>query len=43
VRELLTMMAALYLAPLGIAEVLGLVGIDAIADCRTQKLSCGEV
>src|SRR5262249_22167192 len=42
VRELLTMMAALYPAPLSIAEVLRLVGIDAIADRRTQKLSGGE-
>jgi ABC-2 type transport system ATP-binding protein len=42
VRELLTMMASLYPAPLGVEEVLRLVGIDTIADRRTQKLSGGE-
>jgi ABC-2 type transport system ATP-binding protein len=42
VRELLTMMASLYPRPLGVDEVLGLVGIEAIADRRTQKLSGGE-
>ena len=42
VRELLTMIASLYPAPLGIADVLNLVGIDAIAGRRTQKLSGGE-
>ncbi len=41
-RELLTMMASLYPAPLEVDEVLRLVGIDAIADRRTQKLSGGE-
>jgi ABC-2 type transport system ATP-binding protein len=42
VRELLTMMASLYPSPLGIDEVLRLLGIDGIADRRTQKLSGGE-
>jgi len=42
VRELVTMMAALYPAPLGVQEVLQLVGIEPIADRRTQKLSGGE-
>jgi len=41
-RELLTMMASLYPAPLAVDEVLQLVGIEAIADRRTQKLSGGE-
>jgi ABC-2 type transport system ATP-binding protein len=42
VRELLTMMASLSPAPLAVEEVLRLVGIHAIADRRTQKLSGGE-
>src|SRR5262245_47337414 len=42
VRELLTMMASLFPAPLAVDETLGLVGIHAIADRRTQKLSGGE-
>jgi len=42
VRELLTMMASLYPAPLAVDEVLQLVGIEAIAERRTQKLSGGE-
>ncbi len=42
VRELLTMMAALYPTPLGVDEVIELVGIGAIAERRTQKLSGGE-
>jgi ABC-2 type transport system ATP-binding protein len=41
-RELLTMMASLYPAPLGVDEVLQLVAIESIADRRTQKLSGGE-
>jgi ABC-2 type transport system ATP-binding protein len=42
IRELVTMIAALYPAPLGVDEVLELVGITSIADRRTQKLSGGE-
>jgi ABC-2 type transport system ATP-binding protein len=42
VRELLTMMASIYPAPLGIAEVLEQTGLEAIAGRRTQKLSGGE-
>ena len=42
VRELLTMMASLYPGPLAVDEVLQLVGIEAIAERRTQKLSGGE-
>jgi ABC-2 type transport system ATP-binding protein len=42
VRELVTLVASLYPAPLDVDEVLSLVGIDPIADRRTQKLSGGE-
>jgi ABC-2 type transport system ATP-binding protein len=42
VRELVTMVASLYPAPLDVDEVLHLVGIDSIANRRTQKLSGGE-
>src|SRR5262245_38791308 len=42
VRELVTMVASLYPRPLEIEEVLTLVGIEAIAARRTQKLSGGE-
>jgi ABC-2 type transport system ATP-binding protein len=42
VRELLTMMAAIYPAPLGVDEVLEQTGLGAIAARRTQKLSGGE-
>jgi ABC-2 type transport system ATP-binding protein len=42
VRELLSMMAGLYPNPLPVEEVLELVGIEAIAERRTQKLSGGE-
>ena len=42
VRELVTMMASLYPAPLDADEVLQLVGLDPIAGRRTQKLSGGE-
>jgi ABC-2 type transport system ATP-binding protein len=42
VRELVSMMAALYPAPLDVDEVLELTGITAFADRRTQKLSGGE-
>ena len=42
VRELVTMVAALYPRPLEVDEVLQLVGIECIAGRRTQKLSGGE-
>jgi ABC-2 type transport system ATP-binding protein len=42
VRELLTMMASIYPAPLGVDEVLEQTGLQAIAGRRTQKLSGGE-
>ena len=42
VRELVSMIASLYPTPLGVAEVLQLVGLEAIAERRTQKLSGGE-
>ena len=42
VRELITVMAALYPHPLAVDEVIDLVGIGAIADRRTEKLSGGE-
>jgi ABC-2 type transport system ATP-binding protein len=42
VRELVAMTASLYPAPLDVDETLSLVGIDAIAGRRTQKLSGGE-
>src|SRR6476660_6226763 len=42
VRELVTVIASLYPAPLGVDEVLELVGVDRLADRRTQKLSGGE-
>ena len=42
VRELLTMMASVYPAPLGVDEVLEQTGLEAIARRRTQKLSGGE-
>jgi ABC-2 type transport system ATP-binding protein len=41
-RELVAMVASLYPAPLDVDEVLALVGIEAIAERRTQKLSGGE-
>jgi ABC-2 type transport system ATP-binding protein len=41
-RELVEMVASLYPHPLPIDEVLDLVGIRAIGDRRTQKLSGGE-
>jgi ABC-2 type transport system ATP-binding protein len=43
VRELVAMLASLYPAPLDVDVVLELVGIDSIADRRTQKLSGGEM
>src|SRR3954469_16774032 len=42
VRELVAMMASLYPDPLGVDEVLELVGIADIAARRTEKLSGGE-
>ncbi len=42
VRELVTMMASLYPAPLDVQEVLELTGTSAYADQRTQKLSGGQ-
>ena len=41
-RELIAMVASLYPAPLDVDEVIALVGIEAIAGRRTQKLSGGE-
>jgi ABC-2 type transport system ATP-binding protein len=42
VRELVAMFASFYADPLAVDEVLDLVGIAAVADRRTQKLSGGE-
>jgi len=42
VRELLTMVAAIYPAPLRVDEVLEQTSLEAIAGRRTQKLSGGE-
>jgi ABC-2 type transport system ATP-binding protein len=42
VRELVAMMASLYPRPLDVEDVLGLTGILAVADQRTQKLSGGQ-
>jgi ABC-2 type transport system ATP-binding protein len=42
VRELVTMMASLYPAPLAVDEVLELTGVREIAAQRTQKLSGGQ-
>ncbi len=42
VRELISMMAALYPDPLGIEEVLELTGTGEFASQRTQKLSGGQ-
>ncbi len=41
-RELVEMVASLYPAPLGVDEVIELVGLGEIAGRRTQKLSGGE-
>jgi ABC-2 type transport system ATP-binding protein len=41
-RELVTMMASLYPAPLEVDDVLALTGIASFADQRTQKLSGGQ-
>jgi ABC-2 type transport system ATP-binding protein len=42
VRELVSMMAALYPQPLGVDEVLDLTGLAATAGQRTEKLSGGQ-
>ncbi len=42
VRELVSMMASLYPAPMDVGEVLELTGVSEIADQRTQKLSGGQ-
>jgi ABC-2 type transport system ATP-binding protein len=42
VRELVTMIASLYPAPLGVEEVLELTGAGQFAAQRTQKLSGGQ-
>jgi ABC-2 type transport system ATP-binding protein len=42
VRELVTMVAALYPAPLPVADVLDATGLTALADRRTHKLSGGQ-
>jgi ABC-2 type transport system ATP-binding protein len=42
VRELLTMMAAIYPAPLDVEEALQISGADAFAARQTRKLSGGE-
>ncbi len=42
VRELVRVIASLYPAPLPVDEVLEIVGIAALGDRRTQKLSGGE-
>jgi ABC-2 type transport system ATP-binding protein len=42
VRELVSMMASLYPAPLPVQEVLELTGVSEIAEQRTQKLSGGQ-
>src|SRR5581483_2495811 len=42
VRELVSMVAALYPTPLPVDELLELTGVAALADRRTQKLSGGE-
>jgi ABC-2 type transport system ATP-binding protein len=42
VRELVMVVASLYPTPLDVDEVLRLVGLEALADRRTQKLSGGE-
>jgi len=42
VRELVAMVASLYPSALAVDEVLGLTGIEGIADRRTQRLSGGE-
>ncbi len=41
-RELITMVASLYPAPLDVEEVIELVGLHDVTEQRTQKLSGGE-
>jgi ABC-2 type transport system ATP-binding protein len=43
VRELVTMTAALYAAPLDVDAALELAGVEEFADRRTEKLSGGQV
>ena len=42
VRELITMMAALYPSTIAVQEALVLAGVDGLAERRTEKLSGGE-
>jgi ABC-2 type transport system ATP-binding protein len=42
VRELVTLMASLYPAPLAVAEAIAIAGLDELADQRTERLSGGE-
>jgi ABC-2 type transport system ATP-binding protein len=42
VRELITTMASLYPHPMAVDDVLGVTGVQDIADRRTQKLSGGQ-
>jgi len=42
VRELVAMAASLYARPMAVDDVLELVGLEAVAGQRTQKLSGGE-
>jgi ABC-2 type transport system ATP-binding protein len=42
VRELIAMMAALYPHPLDVNDVIAFVGLEDIADRRTEKLSGGQ-
>jgi ABC-2 type transport system ATP-binding protein len=42
VREIVTVIGSLYANPVGVDDVLDQVGIGALADRRTQKLSGGE-
>ena len=42
VRELITMLASLYPAPMAVDRVIELAGLEEVADHRTQKLSGGE-
>jgi ABC-2 type transport system ATP-binding protein len=42
VRELLTMMASLYPAPMNVDEAIALTGIEDLADRKTTKLSGGQ-
>jgi ABC-2 type transport system ATP-binding protein len=42
VRELVTMIASLYPAPLAVDDAIGMAGLAGIAEQRTEKLSGGE-